>query len=730
MANLAILAAISLMRWLPVEREPRRGKRGSELAALKRIRIGFRTSITTLFVAIVLTVGLSLVYLSFERVNAIIRTAANTFIDKVAEHAGSRIETQFRDVLDDVEILRELPNVTAARLDNPAVHFLMSAMLRRHSQLFNLYVGYDDGSFLEIDFIDRAGAAFRERLDAPAGAVFRRLIVRPPVNGIPRTATTTYLSDDLVAISETVAPADYDPRGRPWYVGAYEPDASVLTAPYVFFASGQPGYTLRLPIRKGQRGVVAGDILLKEADAILKQQRLGQSGFAFLFDVDGRIIVHPRMSELIGQRAGSDGSPIALPQLTNVYKDGLPAAAQAWRSGASSKQYFDGEDGRTYLASFRSIGTVGSAGLMLVALAPLDEFFATVLKNRRYLFLLTLGCVLAALPAVILLGSMLSRSIRAIAAETDRIQRFEPGGSTRPHSIIREIDDLSRSVSTMRKVVETFSNFVPKRLVQQMVETGVPMRLGGERREITVMFTDVTDFTALTERSGPEQVMSQTSTYFGELSRTIMAANGTVDKFIGDAVMAMWNAPVLDPDHVINGCDAILACQAATSRLNQDFESKGWPAYHTRFGLHVGQAVVGNIGSTARMNYTALGATVNLAARLEGLNKVYGTSVLVSEEIKRRADSVFLFRNVDRISPKGFAEQFPIFELLGKRSALDERTTAIVAEWERIYAMLDKREPKISLTSLDDFLVRNPEDGVARHHADRLRVMTADPIAA
>ena len=102
MGNLAVLAATSVMRWLPVEREPRRGKRASELAALKRVRIGFRTSITTLFVAIVLTVGLNLVYLTFERVNAIIRTAANTFIDKVAEHAGSRVEAQFRDVLDDV----------------------------------------------------------------------------------------------------------------------------------------------------------------------------------------------------------------------------------------------------------------------------------------------------------------------------------------------------------------------------------------------------------------------------------------------------------------------------------------------------------------------------------------------------------------------------------------------------------------------------------------------------
>jgi adenylate cyclase len=112
-----------------------------------------------------------------------------------------------------------------------------------------------------------------------------------------------------------------------------------------------------------------------------------------------------------------------------------------------------------------------------------------------------------------------------------------------------------------------------------------------------------------------------------------------------------------------NACAAALAFQRANDRLDEKFERESWPLYRTRIGLHTGGAVVGNIGSEDRMNYTALGATVNLATRLEGLNKNYGTSILVSSALKERAGPRFCFRSVDRISPKGFAEAFEIYEL-------------------------------------------------------------------
>jgi len=687
--------------------------------SLNQIRLGFRTSVIALFVSVVLIVGLSLVYLSFARVTSIIRAAASTFIEKVAENAASRIDAQFKNVRDSVEILTSLPSVREARVDNPAINVL-TAMLRNNTQLFSLYMGYDDGTFLEVDFIDRAGRAFRDKLAPPAEAMFRLFVIHKTGNGSELAAKVSFLSRTLAPIAERSVPVDYDPRERPWYKDAFQPDAGLLTDPYIFFASGQPGYTLRIPVREGRTGVVAGDILLSAADAILREQRLGRSGTAFLFNDADLIVAHPRMSALI-EASPSEAGAVTLPRLSTVYKSGIVDAVHAWQTGEAPQQFFEGDDERSYVVSFRSIETAGPAHLRIAVLAPLDEFFSTVLAQRRFLFLMAIGFVLAALPPVFWLGSMLSRSIREIAVETDRIQRFEPGDAVAHHSFIREIDDLGRSVSTMRRVVETFSSFVPKRLVQQLIETGTPLGLGGVRREVTIMFTDVMDFTALTEHARPESVMTHTSRYFAALSEAIMSNKGTVDKFIGDAVMALWNAPAEDADHVINACNAIVACQQSTRELNERFARDSWPSYRTRYGLHVGTVVVGNIGSADRMNYTVLGASVNLAARLESLNKSYGTVVLVSENIKQRAETQFLFRSVDQISPKGFAARFPVFELRCKRATADQADLDFCRAWEAVYLALSSATPALARERLDLFLQSYPDDSVAKYHRAKLQ---------
>jgi adenylate cyclase len=163
----------------------------------------------------------------------------------------------------------------------------------------------------------------------------------------------------------------------------------------------------------------------------------------------------------------------------------------------------------------------------------------------------------------------------------------------------------------------------------------------------------------------------------------------------------------------------VLACTRRNAALNRQFEADGWPPYHTRFGLHVGDAFAGNIGSTDRMNYTVLGATINLAARLEGLNKNYGTSILASEALKARAEPAFVFRSVDRIKPKGFAEAFTIYELRCERSATSEPETAFDREWEDAYAAIQLGGPA-GVARLTAFMQKYPDDGVARYHASSM----------
>ena len=679
--------------------------------ARSAFQFGFKTSIIALFVTIVLVIGLTLVYLSFSRINAITGSAASQFIGKVAELSADHIGSQLKLVRDNIAILSALPSVQAGDIeDNPQLNALLAAMLKNNGQLFNLYVGYADGSFIEMDAIDGTGRETRARLEAPEQASFRLVVISKP--DLARTKSRrVFLSDTLEPVRELPGPLDYDPRERPWYKDADRRDGSGLTGPYVFFATGKQGYTVQLALERGKGGVVAGDLLLDVTQELLKKERLTPSGVAFLFDDDDRILAHPRMSELLGREVSG-----AIPQLRETDMAGVLGAIRAWRADGIPQQFFFDSAGRQYAAAFETIAHSGTANLRLAVVAPVDEFFAGILSERARLFAITLGFVAVMVPIVFLIGSLLSGSLRKLADETDRIQRFEPSAAPPVRSIIREIDELGHSVATMRTVTQTFSRFVPRRLVERLIETGTPLQLGGTRREVTLLFSDIVNFTEITEQADPARVMQYTSRYFAAMSHEIMSHAGTVDKFIGDAIMAMWNAPADDPDHAANACTAALAFQRANDRLNAEFVREGWPVYRTRCGLHTGDAVVGNIGSEDRMNYTALGATVNLAARLEGLNKNYGTSILVSSVLRLRAGSGFLFRSVDRIRPKGFGEAFEIYELRRKRREGNDEDCEFCRDWEIVYAALRNGPLAVADAELAAFLAKYPDDGVARYH--------------
>jgi adenylate cyclase len=681
--------------------------------SVKRVapRFGFKTSIIALFVAIVLVIGLGLVYVSFARITAVTDAAASQFIGKVAELSADRIGSQLKLVRDSLQILSALPSVQAGDIENnPRLNALLAAMLKNNGQLFNLYVGYADGSFLEMDSLDGAGRETRARLEAPERSSFR-LVVISRSDPAPIKSRRLFLSPNLETLRELPGSLDYDPRERPWYKDADRRDGSSLTGPYVFFATGKQGYTVQLALEQGKGGVVAGDLLLDVTQELLKREQLTPSAVAFLFDDDDRILAHPRMSELLGREVSG-----TIPRLRETDMAGVLGAIRAWRRDFVAEQFFRDPAGRLYAAAFQTIPHSGPANLRVAVVAPVDEFFADILSERGRLFAATLGFVAAMVPIVFFIGAMLSKSLQALAVETDCIQRFEPPVAPPVHSMIREIDELGHSVATMRTMTETFSRFVPRRLVERLIETGTPLQLGGTRREISLLFSDIVNFTEITEKADPTLVMQHTSRYFAAMSREIMNHSGTIDKFIGDAIMAIWNAPADDPDHAANACAAALAFQCANDRLNAEFAREGWPLYRTRIGLHSGDAVVGNIGSEDRMNYTVLGATVNLAARLEGLNKNYGTPILASSALKQRAGARFRFRSVDRIRPKGFAEAFEIYELRGEGNEADADEAEFCRAWELVYAAIRAGPLAVAEAELGTFLARYPNDGVARHH--------------
>jgi adenylate cyclase len=219
-----------------------------------------------------------------------------------------------------------------------------------------------------------------------------------------------------------------------------------------------------------------------------------------------------------------------------------------------------------------------------------------------------------------------------------------------------------------RQFIEgAFGHYVNKDVVKQIKKDPHMLELGGAKREITIFFSDIAGFTSISEKLKPEELVKFLNEYLGEMTDVIIKNQGTLDKYEGDAIMAFWNAPIPQHDHQLNACTAALENQKRLAGLRAKWAKLDLPELHVRIGLNSGEAVVGNMGSENRFDYTAMGDNVNLASRLEGVNKQYGTFLIISESTYQSVKEQMVCRELDQIRVKGKAEPVRIYELLAKK---------------------------------------------------------------
>ncbi|MFN4117951.1 CHASE2 domain-containing protein [Acidovorax sp.] len=272
-----------------------------------------------------------------------------------------------------------------------------------------------------------------------------------------------------------------------------------------------------------------------------------------------------------------------------------------------------------------------------------------------------------------------------------------------------------------RQTRAMFAQYVPPAVVARLVAQPELMRLGGEAREVTLMFTDLANFTTLSEQLSAEQTVEVLTGYFNAMTPIIHATGGTVDKFIGDAVMAFWGAPVPDAQHAEHAVAAAIAMQQAMQALVADLQARGLPPIHMRIGLHTGRVVVGNVGSEQRFSYTAIGDAVNLAARLEGANKAFGTGILLSSATAAQLPPSMGLRPLDDVIVKGKTEPVRVFTPCDDADVREASHAALAAFHARDWATAQLQ--------LHAVLQRMPGDMAAIRLLDRVaeaRALSAD----
>jgi len=261
---------------------------------------------------------------------------------------------------------------------------------------------------------------------------------------------------------------------------------------------------------------------------------------------------------------------------------------------------------------------------------------------------------------------------------------------------------------------KNFKRYVPADLVIQLINQNITANLGGKQQELTVFFSDISKFTSIVEEMDPEKLIQDLCVYFEGISKIILANNGTIDKYIGDAVMAFWGAPVQMNDHAKKACNAAIAVQNNLHTLFNQWNNQGKAPFLTRIGIHTGTVLVGNLGYKERLNYTVIGDTVNVSSRLESINKIYGTEIIVSENVYKKCPNDFEFRYLDRVSLLGRYHAMNIYELISTKDNIDELQKKINEHYEQGLKNYFDKKWLMALKHFNTVIKYRPNDSPSR----------------
>ena len=280
------------------------------------------------------------------------------------------------------------------------------------------------------------------------------------------------------------------------------------------------------------------------------------------------------------------------------------------------------------------------------------------------------------------------------------------------------------------QIRSAFSMYLSPIVIESLVEDPTKLKLGGERRQITAFFSDVAGFTSFSERMEPQELVAFLNVYLTEMTEIILSEGGTIDKYEGDAIIAMFGAPVIQQDHAYRACRAAIRCQNRLAELRPQWIKEGLPECRMRIGVNSGDAVVGNMGSTQRFDYTMMGDTVNLAARLEGTNKVYGTELMCGEITHELCGDRILMRELDSVRVKGKKLPVRVFEPLADVAESNDEQRRYKESWEGCLLLYREQRFTEAHAKLNEHLRAFRHDNCAKEFLDRCSAFEAFPPAS
>lgn len=543
----------------------------------------------------------------------------------------------------------------------------------------------------------------------------------------PATDIQTFRDQSGNVIKTVVKPTiNYDPRERPWYQNAVHKKSFTWSNAYIFFSGAGKtlGITAAAPVYRDKQliGVVGIDMQLRKLSEFLNGQKIGKTGIAYIVNESERLVAHPSLIK-------TQNSTSTEPTLTPIAE--LPTWQSApfeqfKKTGIKQFNYLD--HGHTYIASFESVPEFEDKKWTIAVLVPENDFVgelkqANIMTIQIAILILILGITL-----ITIYSRQISKSLGKLVAVTTRIKEFNLEETPPIHTHIQEISFLADAIDEMRSGLRSFQKYVPADLVRILVKKGMGDHIGGSKKDITIFFSDIKSFTTIAEKIPPEEMMQHLCDYFDAVTNIIRENSGTIDKYIGDAVMAFWNSPVADDQHCFHACLSALQFQEKLTLLNAQWREEGKPELPTRIGIHTGDAIVGNLGSSTRVNYTAVGDNINLASRLETINNIYGTKIAVSDSVVETVGDFFVFRILDCIAVKGKEIQHNVYELVCEKNAeVKAETLAFVEKFAQAFEAYQQQRWDDAIRLLNELSAQRPDDKATQLLLDRCIIFKQTP---
>jgi adenylate cyclase len=278
-----------------------------------------------------------------------------------------------------------------------------------------------------------------------------------------------------------------------------------------------------------------------------------------------------------------------------------------------------------------------------------------------------------------------------------------------------------------RFIKRTFSQYMDRQLVEYVLNNPDLIKPGGHRQRVTVFFADIAGFTSISERVAPEDLARMLHSILNAFTEVIIDNGGVIDKYIGDCVMAFWGAPVSREDDEARACNAAIQCINELQKINEDFRAEGLTEISVRIGIHSGDVIAGNLGSDRLFDYTVVGDTVNTASRLESVNKVFKTKIIISGETIQKTSGIFLTRELGLIEVKGKSRPVKIFELISKKEGMGQGAEQTMEMFDSGLAAFRGHRWQDALNIFGSILQKVPGDGPTLFYKEKTESMISHP---